>query len=123
VDVRRLALALRRALRLRCPRCGRAALFTGLVRMSPRCPACGLVFEREAGYFVGAIYLNYGATTLISIAGYFALDAALGPPVGFQLLVWGAFAVGFPLWFFRYSKSLWLSLDYLVDPVDSRPSK
>jgi hypothetical protein len=25
------------------------------------------------------------------------------------------------LWFFRYSKSLWLSLDYLVDPVDTRP--
>ena len=25
------------------------------------------------------------------------------------------FAVLFPIWFFRYSKSLWLALDYLVD--------
>jgi len=71
---------------------------------------------------VGAIYLNYGATTLIAIAGYFALDAWLGPPVGLQLLVWGTFAVAFPLWFFRYSKCLWLSLDHLVDPVETRRS-
>jgi uncharacterized protein (DUF983 family) len=91
--------------------------------MHERCPACGLVFEREPGYFVGAIYLNYGATALISIGGYFALDAALSMALGLQLLVWGAFAVAFPLWFFRYSKSLWLSLDYFVDPVDARASR
>src|SRR5262249_41472051 len=96
--------------------------FAGPFRMHERCPACGLVYEREPGYFVGAIYLNYGATTLIAIAGYFAADAALGLSLRLQLLVWGAFAVGFPLWFFRYSKSLWLSLDYLVAPIDSRPS-
>ncbi|MBI3456339.1 MAG: DUF983 domain-containing protein [Candidatus Rokubacteria bacterium] len=89
--------------------------------MQPRCPACRLVFEREPGYFVGAIYLNYGVTTLIALAGYFALDAALGLGVGSQLALWGVFAIAFPLWFFRYSKSLWLSLDYLVDPVDARP--
>ena len=111
-----------RGLRLRCPRCGAAPVFAGPFRMRERCPACGLVFEREPGYFVGAIYLNYGATTLIAIAGYFALDAWLGPPVGLQLLVWGTFAVAFPLWFFRYSKCLWLSLDHLVDPVETRRS-
>lgn len=89
--------------------------------MQPRCPACRLVFEREPGYFVGAIYLNYGLTTLIALAGYFTLDAALGLGVGLQLALWGVFVIAFPLWFFRYSKSLWLSLDYLVDPVDARP--
>jgi hypothetical protein len=98
-------------------------VFAGPFRMHERCPACALVFEREPGYFVGAIYLNYGATALITFAGYFALDAALGLAVGPQLLLWGTFAVAFPLWFFRYSKSLWLSLDYLVDPVDTRPSR
>jgi uncharacterized protein (DUF983 family) len=90
--------------------------------MRARCPACALVFEREPGYFVGAIYLNYGVTTVLTIGGYFALDAWLAPPVTAQLLVWGPVAVAFPLWFFRYSKSLWLSLDYLVDPVDTRPN-
>jgi uncharacterized protein (DUF983 family) len=89
--------------------------------MRARCPACGVTFEREPGYFVGAIYLNYGVTTLIAVAGYFALDAWLAPAPLTQVALWAVFAVVFPLWFFRYSRGLWLSLDYLVDPVEPRP--
>jgi uncharacterized protein (DUF983 family) len=91
--------------------------------MRERCAGCGLVFEREPGYFVGAIYLSYAVTVIVALAGYFLLDAWLGPPVGIQLLVWGTFVVAFPLWFFRYSKSLWLGLDHLVDPVERRPNR
>ena len=40
----------------------------------------------------------------------------VGRSLGRQLLLWGAFCVLFPLWFFRYSKSLWLALDYFIDP-------
>ena len=119
MDRARVSLALRRALGLRCPRCGGAPLFTGLVRMQVRCPVCGLVFEREAGYFIGAIYINYGLTVGLAVAGYFALEAWLAPSAGRQVAVWGAFAVLFPLWSFRYSKAFWLALDHLVDPTDT----
>ena len=107
-----------RGLRLRCPRCGVGRVFDGVYRVAPRCPACGLVFEREPGYFVGAIYLNYGVTVLTALAGYFALDRWGGASLPVQLAVGGAFTVAFPLWFFRHSKGLWLALDYLVDPAD-----
>ena len=122
VDLARVRQVMGRGLRLQCPRCGAAALFEGPFRMRPRCPACRLVFEREPGYFVGAIYLNYGVTVLLVMGGYFALDAWLHLGTSAQLVLWCAFAVLFPLGFFRYSKSLWLSLDYLVDPVDTRPN-
>jgi hypothetical protein len=89
--------------------------------MRMRCPACGLATEREPGYFVGAIYLNYGVTVAIAVAGYFGLEAWLAPAPRTQVALWAGFAVLFPLWFFRYSKSLWLCLDYLVDPTESRP--
>jgi uncharacterized protein (DUF983 family) len=105
---------------LRCPRCLEGRIWRGFLSMNEKCPKCGLVFEREPGYFVGAIYLNYGVTVLIAIAGYFALDAWLGLGTRAQLVVWVLFAVAFPLWFFRYSKSLWLSLDHLVDPGPGR---
>ena len=115
----RASVVLRRAIQLRCPRCGEAPLFANLVRMVPCCPVCGLDFERETGYFIGAIYINYGLTVGLAVAGYFLLEAWLAPPTGWQVAGWGAFAVLFPLWSFRYSKSLWLALDHLVDPTDA----
>jgi uncharacterized protein (DUF983 family) len=118
VDGARLAKAVRRGLRLRCPRCGEAPLFTGLVRMRPRCPVCGLQFERETGYFIGAIYINYGLTVGLAVAGYFLLEAWLAPSTAWQVVIWGAFAVLFPLWSFRYSKAIWLALDHFVDPTE-----
>ena len=57
---------LRRALRLRCPRCGDGPLFRGLVQMHDECPACGLSFRREPGFYLGSIYLNYGATVIVT---------------------------------------------------------
>jgi len=65
---------------------------------------------------VGAIYLNYAASVLIAIPGYFVLDYLLGLSLVWQLVLLGAFCVLFPLWFFRYSKSLWLAFDYFIDP-------
>lgn len=120
MDLERTRRILARGLALRCPRCGAGRVFEGPFRIHGRCPACQLVFEREPGYFVGAIYLNYAMTVLVMIPGYFALDAWLGLPLSAQIALWGAFAVLFPIWFFRYSKSLWLALDYLVDPADAR---
>lgn len=116
IDPRWAMQVLGRGLRLRCPRCGQTPLFRGPFTMAASCAVCELRFEREQGYFVGAIYLNFAATILIVFPGYFALDHLLGPSLGAQLLLWGAFCVLFPLAFFRYSKSLWLAIDHVVDP-------
>jgi uncharacterized protein (DUF983 family) len=112
----RVARAERHALGLRCPRCGRAPLFRGWFTMNVVCAVCDLRFERAQGYWVGAIYVNYGVTVLIAVAGCFLLwRYADLSPVG-QLLFWVPFVVVFPLWFFRYSRSLWLGLEYGLNP-------
>ncbi len=82
--------------------------------MPEACDLCGLRYERAQGYWVGAIYVNYAATTIIAVTGFFLTWPALS--VGVELAVWGAFVVLFPLWFFRYSRSLWLGLEFLVNP-------
>jgi uncharacterized protein (DUF983 family) len=112
----RVLRAEQRALRLRCPRCGRAPLFRGWFTMNVVCAVCDLKFERAQGYWVGAIYVNYGVTTLIAVTGFFALRgwADLDTPV--QLALWVPFVIAFPLWFFRYSRSLWLGLEYGLNP-------
>ena len=86
--------------------------------MHPQCSDCQLKFEREYGFFVGAMYINYGATVVIAIPGYFVLDYFTEITLAQQLILWISFATLFPLFFFRYSRSLWLGLDYLFNPEE-----
>jgi uncharacterized protein (DUF983 family) len=112
----RVIRAERRALALRCPRCGRAPLFRGWFTMNLVCAVCDLRFERAQGYWVGAIYVNYAVTVVIALGVGFLLWARAGlDPVG-QLALWVPFVIVFPLWFFRYSRSLWLGLEYGLNP-------
>lgn len=117
----RAARAIARALTLRCPRCGGTPLFPdpglrGWFRMAPACALCGLRYERAQGYWVGAIYLNYAATAVTAIGGYFLLWTRTGLSTGWQLAIWMPFCVVFPLVFFRWSRSLWLGLEFLLNP-------
>jgi uncharacterized protein (DUF983 family) len=104
-------------LRLRCPRCGLGSLYAKLFRMRVSCSHCGLKFEREQGYFVGAIYINYAATVAIAVPGYFLLDAFTTLDINQQLMLWVPFAVIFPLIFFHHSRALWLVLDHFFNPA------
>jgi uncharacterized protein (DUF983 family) len=113
--VNRVTRAMGRALRLRCPRCGATPLFRGWFRMAEACALCGLWFERAQGYFVGAIYVNYAVTVILGIGGFFLLWGWLGLSTGAQLAVLVPIVVVFPLWFFRYSRSLWLALEWSLN--------
>ncbi len=112
----RTGRVLARAVRLQCPRCGRTPLFRGWFTMARECALCGLRFERAQGYWVGAIYVNYGVTVTIAITGYLLLWRWREPSAATQLAIWMPFVAVFPLWFFRYSRSVWLALEYLLNP-------
>ena len=105
-----------RAVRLRCPACGQGKLFKGWFQMQPACEHCGLTYQREPGYFLGSIYFNYGLTALLVVVFFFGLF--LGAGISPQMLLWplAVFCFVFPLWFFRYARSLWLGFDHYFDP-------
>jgi uncharacterized protein (DUF983 family) len=117
-NVQRPVRILKRGARLKCPRCGLGELFQGFFSMRKDCPHCGLSCEPEMGYYVGAIYINYAFTVGIALAGYFLLDAYTDFSLKGQLILWIIFCVLFPLVFFRYSKSLWLSFDFIFNPPE-----
>jgi hypothetical protein len=84
--------------------------------MHDRCGSCGRRFNRAPGYLLGSIYINYGVTALLVVVVYFSLyfTEVLN---GKQLLVLlTIFSVLFPLWFFRYARSLWIAFDERWDP-------
>lgn len=107
---------------LRCPRCGARSLFRKWFTMHARCAVCQLRFEREQGYFLGAMYINYGVTVVLALIGSFALEWWADVSLMQQLLLWIGFGSLFPVLFFRHSRGLWLAFDHIVDPVEDQES-
>lgn len=127
-----LLAVLRRCVRLRCPVCGQGRLFAGWFRMRPACDGCGLKYARAPGYFLGSIYFNYGVTAVLIVVVYFTVFLAsrvapdavpdlLSPRLPYFKWLLAGVAALFPMWFFRYARSLWLGLDTYFDPVEEEP--
>jgi len=91
--------------------------------MRERCEACGFRYEREQGYFVGAIYVNYAVTTVITVGTVLVLDWTIGLTLTQQLVIGVGLALLVPVVFFRYARSLWLAIDFLVSRADTRRAR
>jgi uncharacterized protein (DUF983 family) len=104
-------------LRGRCPRCRQGAVFAGRVTMNERCPECGLKFEREQGYFVGAMYISY-LIAVVLITVLFWLVSALMPDTTFNMALTLAVVLFLPFvpMVFRYSRIIWMHVDRTIDP-------
>ena len=111
------------AVRLRCPRCGIGPLFRGAFRMYEACPHCGFSYEREPGFYLGSIYMNYGATVILTGALYALLVLGLGLSNETTLAVCLAAAVLCPILFFRHARSFLLALDSSVNQDQARTAE
>jgi hypothetical protein len=93
--------------------------------MNDPCPVCGLVFEREPGYFFGAMYFSYAIAVVILVPLFFLLQWLLPEPLGWLVVPITLLPYLFlvPL-VFRYSRVLWLYFDRSIAPseVSSHPS-
>lgn len=120
--LRRFWMLLGRALRLRCPLCGQGRLFRRWLLMHKNCPHCGVKFEREPGFFLGSIYINYGLTALIVAIVYPML--LFNKLASERHLLVGSlvFVVLFPLLLFPWARSLWLGFDQWHDPREGEVS-
>src|SRR6266852_10004840 len=70
-DPRSIILTLWRCLKLLCPACGRASIVDRPFNLKYRCTACGVIFKREEGFYVGAIMANVVATEVVILVVYF----------------------------------------------------
>jgi uncharacterized protein (DUF983 family) len=107
------SLMLWRGLMRRCPRCGGGKLFHRWFRMAPDCPRCGLHFEREPGYWVGAVAINtmvIGMLFTIVMVVWSALTIPDIPWVALLMAEIPLMAIG-PGIFYPFSKTLWVAID------------
>ena len=103
-----------RALRLRCPVCAGSSIVERPFKVRHHCPSCDALFQREAGFFVGAILANVVTTEAFILAVYVACLLA---GLRYQLILALLFAAAllFPVAFYHHSWSLWLAFDHLIE--------
>lgn len=84
-------------------------MFRGRFAMNDTCPVCGHAFEREAGFFQGAMYVSYGLGTLwlgvLGIAAHFVLVPHIGL-AGAVIFIVAMHLASVPT-IFRYSRVIW----------------
>ncbi|MEY2879481.1 MAG: hypothetical protein RLZZ15_1861 [Verrucomicrobiota bacterium] len=111
---------LARGLTNRCPNCGGRTLFQAgsLFAVNRRCAACDFEIERanDEGFYLGSASLNYGMTIMLYLIPVMLLAFYdfIGVRLAIGLAVAGA--IGFPILFYRSSRSWWLMNYYLVFP-------
>ncbi len=100
---------------MRCPNCGVGAVFSGPLDMHDRCPNCTYRYEREHGYFLGAMVINFivasGLMFASAIAAYLLTRdrtvTVVVPVVVTIIAVPGLL---------RHSRTLWMAIDLAAEP-------
>lgn len=112
-----------------CPQCQESKLFcernpykfSKLFHMPEYCPACGLKFEREPGFYFGAMYVGYAFSVAYLTAVYVAFEV-LYP--GFELWMYFTSAITSLLVFtpviFRVSRVVWINFFVSYDSKASQ---
>ena len=110
-------------IRLRCPACGNPSMFRSFFTMRPFCPECGVVYEREQGSYVGAMYLNLILTEFFFIIGFVLLEVVFHASTLTELLILVPFNGLFPVWFYPRSRGVWAGILYLCGDLYRDPYK
>lgn len=98
-------------LRGRCPRCGKAPLFDGLLGLRDSCSKCGLNFrfiDTGDGPAVFAIMI-LGAVVL---GGALWFEFRFGPPVWQHVVLWGVVTPVLAIGLLRFLKATLAALQY-----------
>jgi uncharacterized protein (DUF983 family) len=112
-----------RSLKLQCPACGQASIVARPFNLKHRCDACGVIFKREEGFFVGAIMANVVTTEVFIVVIYLACITFTSLNERVVLTILFVAGVSFPLIFYHHAWSLWLAMDHLIEGLSRQPGK
>ncbi|MGH9969260.1 MAG: DUF983 domain-containing protein [Pyrinomonadaceae bacterium] len=110
-----ISQALTRCIRLLCPACGQASIVKKPFHIKDYCNSCLARFEREEGFFVGAILVNVVTTELVILFTYLVSLGVVAAHYQAVLTVLLVLALLFPVAFYHHSWSIWLTFDHAVE--------
>ena len=108
----------------KCPRCLEGELYTDtnpyklnrLFDMHEDCPVCGLHYEREPGFFFGAMYVSYSLTIALAVAIWVVISIFAELEFWWYIIIITTGIVVLSPLVFRLSRTIWLNMFYSYDP-------
>lgn len=114
------------ALKTKCPRCRQGNLFLkknpyamgNMLTMHTHCSNCSLRYERESGFFFGAMYISYAISIALFVTAVVGYYLVLKPFVNWKWYIFGYVILVILLSpvIFRLSRSIWLAIMTKYDP-------
>jgi uncharacterized protein (DUF983 family) len=116
----KLGTLLWRGLQKRCGVCGGGRTFDSWFRMKPTCPTCGIRFEREAGFFGGALFVNFAFTEIVMFTFLAVATVATLPRPNGRLLILGSvgICIVLPVLLYPFSKTTWFAIHLAMEPLE-----
>lgn len=104
--------------RNKCPRCHQGDFFleknpyklSRFDKMYKRCSVCNEDFERETGYYYGAMYLSYGITVVFGVLVFTVMCALLNFDSTTFLIVFAILQISLMPIFYRVSRLSWINI-------------
>lgn len=102
----------------KCPKCHEGNFFEinnpynlkKFDKMHHHCPVCNESFERETGFYYGAMYISYGLTVGFGVGLFLLITVLLGYDVITYLIVFASLQVLLMPVFYRFSRLIWIHL-------------
>jgi len=107
----------------KCPKCHQGDFFVtkspynrDFIKMHDKCSHCGEIFNKEVGFFYGAMYVSYGVNITLGI-GLFVLMVLLFKTglLTYLFSFLGLVVVLFP-WIMRASRLIYINMFVSYDP-------
>ncbi len=112
---------LARGLRQRCPVCGRGAVFHSHFKMNRTCPVCHVIFWKQPGESLGAMYLDWAVAVGAFLVTWLIADLTLNLSEMAQLVLFGAVAAASVIICYPLTRSIWTVLVYISGGIEPPP--
>lgn len=102
----------------KCPRCHEGDFFETknpynlkkFDKMHTNCPTCGEDFERETGYYYGAMYVSYGIAVGFGLTVFAIISILLGYDEITFLITFACLQVLMMPIFYRTARLIWINM-------------
>ena len=103
----------------RCPRCGKGALFSGFLRLRPRCEACGLDYGFADSGDGPAVFVIFFAGFVVVFSALL-VEVIFAPPYWVHAALWLPLILITTLGPLRPMKGLMIALQYRHKAAEGR---